>query len=180
MSIKFDTQSMISDLKNHLILAMKQLQDELLNESKQKMLTPEGKEDLTIEDITDIANVISAGIIGGPWAVMDEFGTGSKMDTDNPALRDYMNSNMWNPARKDHAIRTRPKGEYVNIFGERVVSNATAPGIDLEIIGKVTPQTPSKAVQTAMRQMQDRRFKEVIMNTLSKFPFGFYLKVDKN
>ena len=178
MSIKFDTQSMIADLKIQLILTMKQLQEELLNESKQKMLTPEGSEDLTDEQITDIANVISAGISGGAWAAMDEYGTGSLMDRNNPALRDYMNSNLWNPVRKDFAIRTRPKGEYINIFGERVVSNASVPGVDLEEIGVVTPQPPSRAIQTAMRWMATGRMQQVIKNTLLNFPYFKYLITD--
>lgn len=171
---------MIADLKIQLILSMKQLQEELLNESKQGMLTPEGAEDLTEEQITDIANVITAGISGGAWAVMDEFGTGSKMDTENPALPAYKNSNLWNPSRRDTSIRTRPKGEYIDIFGNRQVSNATTPGIDLEKIGVVTPQPPSKAIQTAMRWMQNHRMGKVIKNTLLLFPYGKYLKTDKN
>ena len=180
MSIKFDKKSMIADLRIQLILAMKQLQEEFLNEAKQGMLTPEGSENLTEEQITDIANVITAGISGGAWAAMDEYGTGSKMDTNNPALKDYMNSNMWNPARRDFAIRTRPKGEYINIFGERVISNATVPGINLEMLGKVTPQPPSKAIQTALRWMKSGRMQSVIKNTLILFPYGKYLKTDKN
>lgn len=170
---------MIADLKIQLILAMKQLQQELLAEAKQKMLTPEGAEDLTEEQITDIANVITAGISGGAWAAMDEFGTGSRMDKDNPALKDYMNSNMWNPARKDYIIRSRPNAPgQIDIFGNPINGRGNG-GVDLEALGTVTPQPPSKAIQTAMRWMQNGRMADVIRNTIQWFPFGKYLKTDE-
>lgn len=171
---------MIADLKIQLIVSMKQLQQELLAEAKQKMQTPEGAEDLTAEQIEDIANVISAEISGGPWAAMDEFGTGSLMQRDNPYLERYKNSNMWNPARKDYVIRTRPNspGQY-DIFGNPVNGRGDG-GVDLETLKVVKPQPPSKAIQTAMRWMQNGRMKKVIQNTILLFPFGKYLITDKN
>lgn len=175
MSIKFDRKSMIADLRIQLILSMKELQQELLNEAKQKMLTPEGKEDLTDDEITDIAKVISAGIVGGAWATIDEFGKGSRMDKDNPALEDYKKSNMWNPARKDHYIRTRPNAPgQVDIFGNRV-NGIGRGGVNLEELGVVTPQPPSHAIKTAMRWMKNGRMQKLLRNTLAWFPYGKYI-----
>jgi hypothetical protein len=158
---------------------MKQLQQELLAEAKQRMLTAEGAESLHDEEIVDIANVIVASISGGAWAVMDEFGKGSLMDTSNPALQEYMKSSLWNPARgNDPTIRSRSRGPYINIFGEQVESKSNVAGIDLEKLGgKFEPQPPSHAMETAMRWMQNGRMQSKIQEVVKTFPFGKFIEV---
>lgn len=178
MSIKFDTQSMLANLRIQLILAIKQLQQELLDEAKQKMLTPEGSDDLSDEQITDIANIITANILGGAWTIMDEHGTGSRMDKNNPALEDYKNSNMWNPARKDYIIRSRPNAPgQIDIFGNPINGKGKG-GVDLEALGMVTPQQPSKAVETAFRWMGNGRLQEKLKEVIEWFPFMNYFITD--
>ncbi len=159
---------------------MKDLQQELLAEAKQGMRTPEGAESLHDEEVTDIANVIIAGISGGAWAAMDEFGTGSEMDLFNPALPDYMRSKMWNPARgNDTTIRSRPNAPgQIDIFG-RPVNGKGKGGVDLEALGVVDAQPPSHAIETAMRWMRHGRMREVIQQTVKSFPFAKFIITSK-
>ncbi len=155
--------------------AMKQLQQELLDEAKSKMQTPEGAESLTDGEIEELANIISVTIVGGAWAAMDEFGTGSLMDESNPALSIYKGSDLWNPARADNKIRTRPAGPYTDIFGNQKIGRAPIAGVDLEAIGAYSPTPPSHAIRDATRWMKNFKMQKTIKNTLALFPFGKYI-----
>lgn len=158
---------------------MFELQQELLAEAKQRMLTPEGIESLHEEEIKDIANVIVASISGGAWAAMDEYGTGSLMDASNPALAEYKGSDAWNPARYDNKIRTRPDAPgQVDIFGNPVNGHGKG-GYDLEKEGKVTAMPPSHAMETAMRWMKNGRMQSKIQEVVRNFPFGKFIEVYK-
>lgn len=178
MSIRFDSQACINSLRISLIGAMKELQMELLLESKQRMQTPEGKESLHNEDIADIANIITVSIAGGAWAAMDEYGTGSKMDPLNPALDSYMSGSLWNPVRGDYTIAGRQEGWYTNIFGERVYSSGAYAGRGVESVHP--PTSPSHAMETTMLWMKNGRFREKIKDTIKYFPFGNFIIMDKH
>jgi hypothetical protein len=162
---------------------MKLLQEELLAEAQQRMQTAEGKNDLQEGDFIAIADVIIVSVIGGPWATMDEFGTGSLMDTSNPALADYKSSNMWNPERFDNTIRSRSRKQngtgLTDIFGEPINTRSNIGGIDLEQKGgKYSPIPPSHALQTAARWMESARVREKIKETIRTFPFGKFIITD--
>lgn len=160
---------------------MKQLQQELLAEAKQGMQTPEGADSLHDEEIQDIAGVIIAGVAGGAWAVLDEFGVGHMLDKDNPALESYKNSNLWNPLRQDdNYIRGRPAGTYTDIFGEQRTSSGKMAGRIIEYPrGSYVVHPPSHALQTAARWMANGRIKAKIQETVRSFPFGNFFIVDK-
>lgn len=182
--IKFNAAQMAKDLRAALTQTLIQLQHEVLAEAEGRMLTPEGRADIEALPIEILANTISAYIIEGPWAVMDEMGKGSLMDTQNPFLSQYRNSPQWNPARGDLVIRGRPAGSYENIFGETETSSGRMKGLDLERMADATgnpdfmPQPPSHALQTAMRWMATGRFQKAIAAALEGFPWGNYLIVE--
>ena len=177
MGVILNFESCVLSLGKYLLGVLLQMQQEYLAEAKSHMRTPEGAESLHEGDIEALAGWLATSIIGGAWAAMDEFGTGSLMDRDNPALPDYMKSDLWNPYRKDDlAIRSRKAGPYVNIFGETVVSTAKQPGYNLEQKGgKYAPQPPSHALQTAARWMMSGRVIEIWQKALDDFPWGDFI-----
>ena len=164
-------------LQQHLLATLLMMQQEYLAEARASMNTPEGAESLHEGEVEMLAGWITTSVIGGAYAAMDNFGTGSLMDTNNPALPEYMKSDLWNPHRKDDlAIRSRKAGPYVNIFGETVVSTANQPGYNLEKKGgKYAPQPPSHALQTAARWMMSGRVQEIWQTALTTFPWGRFI-----
>lgn len=181
--IKFNSDAAILHLHKRLTAALLMLREELLTEAKQGMKTPEGAADLGAGEVKNVAGIISAIIIGGPWAIIDEYGTGSMMDTSNPFLGQYRNSPLWNPVRPDNKIRGRPAGSQQTMFGTKSF-RGNAPGIDLEQLAsagiideKYLPQPPSKALRTALQWMAMGRFQRVISVVLETFPWGSYLIV---
>lgn len=165
---------------------MADLQQELLAQAKQGMLTSEGAKSLHEGDVEMVADVITASIIGGAWAAMDEHGTGHMMDRaeNNPALNDYIGSEAWNPSRTGFTVVGRPAGTYTNIFGERVTSKGKMEGREIEYPGyqgkhAFVPVPPSHAIETAMRWMKNGRMKEKIKSIIAFFPFGKYIITTK-
>jgi hypothetical protein len=179
MSIRFNDTAAVADLRRRLVVAMHRLQGEFLREAQSGMRTPEGAASLHEGDVTAVAGIIAAQVIGGADAAMDSMGTGSLMDTSNPALASYKASAAWNPDRSDNVIRSRARGTYTNIYGRTVRSRSNRGGIDLERKGgKFAPQAPSHALQTAARWMANGRMQAVIGEVMASWDVGAYLLVD--
>jgi len=182
MGVKFDYAGCIKALRLHIIETLKLIQEEYLEEIQSHMQTPRGREDLTAEEIEIVGTFITAQIIGGAWATMDEWGTGSSMDISNPALPAYRNSELWNPARHDTVIRGRPAGSYTNIFGEGRTSSGKLEGVNLEWLSaqgvlpfEVDVIPPSHAMQTAGRWLKNGRIQAIWLASLGKFPWGKFI-----
>lgn len=177
MGVKFMREPCQKALQVRLVQALKQMQKVYLAEAQSHMRTPEGAKDLKEGEIKALATYISAEVIGGAWATMDEWGRGSLMDPNNPALMSYQQSSLWNPHRVDEAIRTR-EGPYTNIFGERKPGSKKG-GINLEGKPGFEPWPPSHAMQTAMRWMRIGTIQKILRDAIATFPFHKYIIATK-
>lgn len=87
---------------------------------------------------TRLMNLAEQGIIEGSvstdhWeAWIAEWGSGSSMDTSNPALQEYRSSEYWNPERTDLEITGRPTGSYLGLDGQMHQSSGKLAGVNLE------------------------------------------------
>ena len=89
----------------------------------------------------------------GQRALILEYGKGSAIDKENPALDEYMNSDIFNKNRMNLEIRTRPKGVYYDLDGNVHVSHTNA-NRDLEQSGnsRYEPLKPEHIVREAIKQ----------------------------
>lgn len=177
MGVKFMREPCQKALYARLVQAVKEMQKVYLAEAQSHMRTPEGAASLREGEIEAVAGWITGQVIGGAWAILDEWGYGSLMDTSNPALDAYRQSNLWNPDRHDLAIRTR-KGPYIDIFG-RPQKGSKVGGINLEKKGEFSPQPPSHAMQTAMRWMRTGTIQKILLDAIATFPFHQYIIATK-
>ena len=167
----------------HVIATLLVVQEEYKVLAKSHMLTPKGCEDLTSEEIAIVGDFIMANVIGGPYAVLDEWGSGSGMDESNPALDEYRNSDRWNPLRTDSRIRGREAGTYTNFFGKQQTSSGRFAGLDLEWLAaklgfnSINVNPPSHAMQTAARWMMNGRIQSIWREAMMAFPWGNFIVV---
>ena len=179
--VRFEHAACVLALKQHLLATLLLMREEYLAETiveaRRNMWSREGVESLHEGEIEALTGWLATSIVGGAYAAMEEFGRGSRMDRDNPALPGYMESKQWNPYREDDlAIRSRKAGPYKNIFGETVVSTAKNPGYNLEQKGgKYAPQPPRHALQTTARWMMTGRAQEIWQTALTTFPWGRFI-----
>lgn len=191
MRLYVDKNIIIQEFKKAFIKELKKSEPRLKSEIESKFATGIGRKrgEISIEDIKDLNNEIIASISANTEALMDNYGTGSKMDLSNPLLSEYIASDAWNRyrSRSDTTIRGRDAGSYTNVFGEIVESSGTFAGQDLEnrkIKSKtggyieIKPQDPSHAIEEGMQlYMQDWLpiiFNNAVNNT--NFLKGFIYK----
>ena len=115
-----------------------------------------GKAEIDIDMIRQIAREEIALVFKaiGQRALILEYGKGSEMDKENPALDKYMNSAIFNKNRThtDLRIRTRPKGIYYDLDGVPHESKTNA-NRELESSGnkKYAPIKPEHIVREAIK-----------------------------
>ena len=191
MRLYVDKNIIIQEFKKAFIKELKKSEPRLKSEIESKFATGIGRKrgEISIEDIKDLNNEIIASISANAEALMDNYGTGSKMDLSNPLLSEYIASDAWNNyrTRADTRIRGRDAGSYTNVFGETVESSGAFAGQILEnrkIKSKtggyieIKPQDPSHAIEEGMQlYMQDWLpiiFNNAVKNT--NFLKGFIYK----
>jgi hypothetical protein len=102
----------------------------------------------------------TAAIIGGMivakldfWgqkAYIGEYGSGSLMEKtleDNPYLREYFSSELWNPLRTGYSIRGRAEGDYIDLDGKTQHSTGAMKGLNLEDNEDFRPIEPMHIIE---------------------------------
>lgn len=179
-SIVFDSDRAQKDFATAVVAIALKLRKEFHDDVVHAMSTFQGAEDVEEGQLRVVGEIIYAEVVGGPWAAMDAFGTGSRLDPTNPAFEAYINSPFWNPLRdtRDTTIVGRPAGGYLNIFGEWVTSKGRRAGQSIERPdGMVEPREPSDAFREAARMMQNHHFRRELTRMMKEFPWGKYIVI---
>lgn len=176
VSLRFDVNAFMDAYIVKMIDVMNTLMREFYNEAtsgfdsaakQASVLVPAAKKQSSEEQgYREAAEFISARCEFYADALMQSFGVGSEADTSEKsywseykAMTGTEFKNLFNPARKGTEIAGRPKGNYVDIWGNRRYSRGKFEGLGLEgaqfidrKTGKVItiePRKPSGTIQKA-------------------------------
>lgn len=116
-----DGREMMSEVKNAVIAYCESVAPEFEQKALDeyaKFPASLGQADIDSEVRARLKSEISLILKAiGQKALIAEFGKGSLMDRNNPALPRYQSSHDYNPNRLDGEIRSRPKGIYYDLDG---------------------------------------------------------------
>lgn len=144
--LHFNRTKAIAGYRQMLRKAADQIIKEIHDDIISRMKTAEGREEIEILSETE-TTIIKRAVRGYAHAIVDSYGTGSKMDIEDEFWAEYKKSRLFNPSRNGKAIVGRPKGSYINIFGETQTSSGKMNGRNVERYAK--PIAPSRAFQLA-------------------------------
>lgn len=148
--LSLDYERMSMDFRNMIIDVANKSADDFWKEAKSglKFSSDSEMESAKLES----KGHIKAKIIFNALAILESYGTGSKMDKSNPALNEYFQSKFINPLRQGYEIVGRPYGEYTDIFGREQISSGSMAGTSVENI--FPAKEPSYSIQNAEKWLK--------------------------
>lgn len=196
-SLQFDSEKFYEDLVDHLLTVMDSINQQFFKEATNG-LSSDGKADsdiekAVVEDFSDYDAATGTKFINARCqfyadAIMESFGTGSKSDTSEDSYwEDYRatangSPAYFNPLRTGTTIVGRPRGSYINIYGEQKSTFGNMAGKSIEVKDakneedkkwRVEPKSPSYSIQRAedwsMRDGYSRKIEGKIEEAILQF-----------
>lgn len=140
--------------------------------------------------VTKLANDLIVGEVATDYwqAWLEQFGKGSMMagEQENPGLRRYMASPLWNELRSKgrRVVVGRRRGDYKSIDGKIRRSGGSYAGIDLEELAargdidrSFGPTPPTFFLRVAL-QANRQRILEGLQAVINRFPYHKYFLED--
>lgn len=112
---------------------------------------------------------------------LEQWGKGSLMDSENPGLSSYMNSDLWNPLRSGNKVVVgRGAGRWQGIDQKVHISKGTYAGVDLEELAargdidkKFAPTPPSHFMTNALESNR-LQIMESLQQLVASFNWGAF------
>jgi hypothetical protein len=106
---------------------------------------------------------------------LEQWGKGSLLDSNNPGLSDYMNSDSWNPERESYIIVGRSAGTYKSFDGKERYSSGRKQGQIIEDINsqQFKPTPPSHFMTNALESNR-LQIMESLQQLVTSFDWGAF------
>lgn len=187
-SLKFDADQFYNDLVNHLLTVMDGINQQFFKEATNG-LSAKGKADsdiekAVVEDSSDFDSATGTKFINARCkfyaeAIMESFGTGSKSDTSEKSYwEEYKataNSSpaFFNPLRTGTTIVGRPRGSYIDIYGNQKSTWGNMAGKPIEFLFEDKIKSPTYSIQHAedwfVREGYSRKIEGKIEEAILEF-----------
>ncbi len=162
IELKFDSYALFQDMIHDILIpsANEAMQNVYADIQYELDLHPKMKKRKSSKDDIELQNAvinqagtkISAACASYGWALIESYGSGTKVDLQNEELISYIQSNLWNPVRHGFQIVGRPEGNYTNFFGEETSSKGNREGKTIGGWGKGI--SPNYAIQNAEKRLE--------------------------
>ena len=187
MVLKINTKEFMKELAIELVSFAERMAKSFMEDATNG-LSQTAKSETDIEHAQmEGSSYIFARVVFMGNALLESYGTGSKMDLSNPVLEEYKSSIYYNTLRdwNGGAITGRPEGEYINFFGEEDYSTGNAVGINLEQLGirAIKPKEPKGTIQQAEKWLETensyvQRQLSIVIQNFMKNRFNDFLYND--
>lgn len=177
--LRFDYIQFSNDLCNELVDGAQEAFEHFMKDALYGMKSKD--QEIQNAEIDAEKQHIKAQCIFYAQSILESFGRGRQMDKSSEYLSDYINSELWNPAREKKPgaqIVGRPQGSYTNILGQTVYSTGEHEGkVTARNVGKVVQ--PTYSIQNAEKKLE-RGFTEngYVMRILKKHTEKFFSEMN--
>ena len=190
--LKFDMQGLTNEILNKLqkeiAVAFLAWEDEVKSKTTHGLFGG-GVRPYIASTLKREGNMLIGYLKANTYVLAESYGTGSFMLDDNPGLKDYIDSKLYNPLRRGRgkAIRGRSAGKYTNLFGQERSTSGAFAGINIE--GKkvytrkketerdyfISPTRPSYAIQLATNWLYKTYLPKAYQLAVREINFAKYL-----
>ncbi|WP_274362752.1 hypothetical protein [Paenibacillus thermotolerans] len=185
----YDHQRASNDLQNALLKEIDELTTLVLETARSNVrYYPDVRSKLQKELFFVANQMISGEVKTDYWeAFLEQFGKGSLMagENENPGLRAYINSDIWNRLRSKNirAVVGRARGSYKSIDGTVRYSGGSRRGVNLEFLAqkgiidqKFLPTPQTYFLRIALKSNR-RRILQGLQRVIETFPYqNYFLK----
>lgn len=181
MALRLDKDKLINDLLDKLKIELESVFEVWESEVYSRLKFGEFADNAEVEaELKKESQCIIAYLRANTYVLADSYGTGSLMLSNNPGFNEYRNSTRWNPARKGNEIVGRPKGTYIDAFGNTKKSLGTMEGLNIEGLEKwdgtvIEPVSPSYALQDAEKFLYSTYLPNAYKLVVKNINFSKYL-----
>lgn len=180
MALRFDKEGLANEILNKLMIELNGAFEIWEREVYSRLKYSFADNAVVESELKKETKKIIAYLKANTYVLADSYGTGSLMLDNIPGFQEYRKSDRWNPKRTGKTIVGRPKGEYIDAFGNKRKSQGHMAGLEIEGLEMwngdvIEPLSPSYALQDAEKFLYSTYLPNAYKLVIKNIDFAKYL-----